>query len=91
LAQKDRILRLGHFIQPIVKCLETGLKVQNCDQFQANTSQTTICFNMSGVKMPKQDAVFRKQQNEYSNETQSQPVTNGETIDEPCCPKVLSR
>jgi len=46
---------------------------------------------MSGVKMPEQDAVFRKQQNEYSSETQSQPVTNGETIDEPFCPKVLSR
>jgi hypothetical protein len=35
------------------------------------------------VKLPEQDAVYREQQNEYSNETQSQPATNGETIDEP--------
>jgi hypothetical protein len=76
LAQKDRILGLGHSVQPVVKCLETGLKVQNCDQFQANTSQTTICSNVGGVKLPEQDAIFRKQQNEYSNETQSQPATN---------------
>jgi len=26
--------------------------------------------------LPEQDAVYRKQQNEYSNETQSQPTTN---------------
>jgi hypothetical protein len=76
LAQRDRILGLGNSVQPVAKCLKTGLKLQSCDQFEAHSSQSTICSNLSGVKLPEQDAVYRKQQNEYSNETQSQPATN---------------
>jgi len=44
--------------------------------FKLAEAKRTICSNLSGVKLPEQDAVYRKQQNEYSNETQSQPATN---------------